>query len=129
MANTFLNLYKGNPTAGGTDGTAISTGDNTAPLTFTLDAAQNEVQSATIAIRCESGYETYSDTTISFVSDTANHWTLSKDQMNWYNSITFTDTIPTSNVTFYVKATSSDSELPSNDDSVKIRVATKIAKV
>ena len=45
MANIFLNLYKGNPTAGGTDGTAISTGDNIAPLTFTLDAAQNEVQS------------------------------------------------------------------------------------
>ena len=27
MANKYINLYTGNPTAGGTDGTVVSTGD------------------------------------------------------------------------------------------------------
>lgn len=129
MANAFFNLYKGAPTAGGTDGTAISTGDNTAPLTFTLDATQNESASETLAVRCESGYETCADAVITFVGDTNNHWQISKDGENWNDSITFTDKIEQSNLIFYVKASADSSENPSNDTSVKIRVSTKIAAV
>lgn len=127
--NAFLNIYMNAPTEGGTDGTAVSTGDMTAPLSFTLDATQNEVASDTIAVRCESGYQTSSDTVISVVSDTSNFWALSLDGANWSTSVTFTDTIVTTNHIFYVKASSSDSELPHNDTSVKLRVQTVIAAV
>ena len=125
--NSFLNLYKNNPTAGGTDGTVVSNGDNSAPLTFILDATLNETQSDTIALRCESGYQTATDVTISAASDTNNHWAFSLDGNNWSDSITITDTITTTNKLFYVQANSSNSELPQNDDSVKIRVQTKIS--
>ena len=40
MANHYMNLYMGNPTAGGTDGTIVSLdGSQTSPVMFTLDAA------------------------------------------------------------------------------------------
>ena len=127
--NSFLNLYKNNPTAGGTDGTVVSTGDNTAPITFTLDATLNETQSDTLAVRCEQGYQTFSDTAIFFTSDTSNHWSLSLDGSNWSSSITIASTISTVNSNFYVKANSSSSESPQNDSSVKLRVQTKISAV
>lgn len=129
MANAWLNLYKGSPTSGSTDGIAVSTGDNSAPLTFTLDAALNEVASDTVALRCESGFETASDTSVTIMSDTSNHWALSLDGSNWNNSIVITDTVVATNTTFFVKAGASSSENPSNDSSVKIRVRTKIAAV
>jgi hypothetical protein len=129
LANAWLNLYKGNPSSGGTDGTAISTGDNTAPITFTLDASINEIQSDTLAVRCEQGYCTSTDTTISVASDTGNHWSLSLDGTNWSTSITIANTISTVNSNFYVKAGATSSEYPSNDTNTKIRVQTKIAAV
>ena len=126
MANQWLNLYKGSPTSGGTDGTAISTGDNTAPLTFTLDASINDAQSDTVALRCESGFFTSTDTTISAASDTGEHWAFSLDGTNWSSSVTIANSISTVNSNFYVKANASSSETPKNDSGVKIRVQTKI---
>ena len=127
MANSWLNLYKGSPTSGGTDGIAVSTGDNSAPLTFTLDAALNEVASDTVALRCETGFKTASDTSVTIMSDTANHWALSLDGTNWSSSITIASSISTVNSNFYVKAGATSSETPKNDYGVKIRVQTKIA--
>lgn len=129
MANQWLNLYKNNPTSGGTDGTAVSTGDNTAPVTFTLDASINDVQSDTVALRCEQGYCTATDTTVSIMSDTANHWALSLDGTNWSDTIIIGSTISTVNSNFYVRANASSSETPQNDTGVKIRVQTKISAV
>lgn len=129
MANAWLNLYKGSPTSGGTDGSPVSTGDNSSPLTFTLDAALNEVASDTVALRCETGFKTVSDTSVTIMSDTANHWALSLDGTNWSTSVTITDTVVATNTTFFVRAGASSSENPSNDSSVKIRVRTKIAAV
>ena len=129
MANAYLNAYMNNPTAGGTDGTIISTGDNSAPLTFILDASENEVSSQTVALRCETGYQTITDITISIVSDTSNHWALSLNGTNWSNSVTITDTVVNSNVTFIAKASATDTEELGNDSSVKINVRTKIAAV
>lgn len=128
VANAYLNAYTG-ATAGGTDGSLISTGDGSAPLTFTLDASKNEVASDTVALRCEQGYQTIFDTTLTVVSDTANHWALSLDGTNWSNSIVITDTIVNTNTTFFAKASAVDTESPSNDTSVKINYQTKIAAV
>ena len=129
MANPYLNLYRNNPTAGGTDGTALSTGDMTSPLTFILDASISESASDTLAIRCESGFQTCSDTLITDANDTSNHWTYSLDGTNWADSIVITDTIVATNFLFFVNATSSSSENPVNDTSTKIAVTTLIAAV
>ena len=45
MSNPYINVYKNNPTAGGTDGTAISTSDTfTEPLTVTLGNCYCEIR-------------------------------------------------------------------------------------
>lgn len=129
MANAYINLYKDSPTAGGTDGTQISLdGTQTQPLTFSLDASQNENKTAAVAIRCESGYQTSGYTTISFTGTTAAKWSLSDSQNGTYAStLTLTNTINATNTLFYVKAASASSESPGNDTSVSmIAVATVI---
>ena len=126
MANAYLNLYMGDPTEGDTDGTIVSTNDGGTPVSFTLNAAENEVKTQTLAVRCEEGYQTVGDTTISIVNDTNSRWSLSLDDEEWSSSVTITDTIYGENVTFYVRASSSSLESPSNDTSVKIRVSTQI---
>lgn len=122
MASTYLNIYMNNPTAGGTDGTAISTGDYTAPFTFILDAAQSETKTATLAIRTGAGYQTSGNTVISDSNDTADKWKLSLDGTTWSDTIVFSDTITATNTTFQVKASSDDSEAPQTDRSAKLNV-------
>ncbi|MBR1806330.1 MAG: hypothetical protein IJ774_08105, partial [Selenomonadaceae bacterium] len=56
-ATDYINLYMNNPTAGMTDGTAVSTeGTFLAPISFTLDASENEEKTLPLAIRTETGY-------------------------------------------------------------------------
>ena len=67
MANAYINLYTGNPTAAGTDGTAVSTGDTEAsPVSVTLNASNAETAIIKCALRCESGYKTSGNTVITF---------------------------------------------------------------
>ena len=130
MANPYINVYMNNPTAGGTDGTAVSIdGDNTAPITFTLDASQNESKTQTLAIRTGTGYTTSGDTVISDSGDTNDRWKLSLDGTNWADSITITTAITATNTIFYVKASAADTESPQTDRSVKINVQTTITAV
>lgn len=131
MANTYINLYKNNPTAGGTDGTAISTdGEYTSPLTVTLDASLAESKKVKLAIRTESGYQTTGDTTISDYGDTTDKWKLSLTEDGAYSdSITITDTITTTNTIFWVEASSTTTEKPRIDSSVSLRVTTTIEAV
>lgn len=70
MANEYINIYKNNPTTGLTDGTAVSTGGTfTSPISFRLDASQDEEQTVKLGIRTESGYIA-NDVTISDQNDT-----------------------------------------------------------
>lgn len=129
--NSYINIYTDSPTAGGTDGTAISTdGASTNPLTVELDATTNESKIVTCAVRCEAGYKTKTDTTISFSGETKNKWGICATQDGTYaDSLTITDTIEQKNILFYVKASSSIDEDPANDTSVTIKLATKIAAI
>lgn len=129
MANPYLNLYNNNPTAGGTDGTAVSTGDYSNSISFNLDASVSETKVQTLAIRTESGYMAASGTTISDVGDTDDFWKLSLDNVNWSDTIVFSDTITATNTLFYIKATSATSENPSRDRGVKFRVVADIEAV
>ena len=130
MANPYINIYKNNPTAGGTDGTAVSTGgDFTAPLTFTLDASQNEEQVQKCAIRTESGYVTSGLVTISDDSDTNDRLKLSTSENGTFSDSISLNQITATNTIFYVKASSADTENPQTDRTVSLKVNCVIASV
>ena len=133
MANPYINLYMNNPTSSFTNGTIISTdGTYTSPLSITLDASISETKIVTLGIRTESGYETYGGTTIATSGDTGDHWKLKLENAaegwteGWADSITFTDTITTTNTLFYAKVSSETSEQPQNDRSVSLQVTATI---
>ena len=138
MANKYINIYAGNPTSGGTDGTQVSTdGANTSPITVTLDASKAESAKIKCAIRCETGYNVVGDVSIAPTGTNAAKWAVA------YDSTATADTAPddskfgatatisnvaVTNVIFWVKATSSTDEDPSNDTTVKILATGKIGK-
>ncbi|MBR0288997.1 MAG: hypothetical protein IJQ82_08470 [Selenomonadaceae bacterium] len=131
MANPYINLYMNSPTEGDTDGTVVSSGgDFTAPISFVLDASQNENGVQKCAIRTESGFTTTGTTTISDNNDTNDRLKLC-----WTENGTFSDSISTNeaitnaNKTFYVKASSASSESPQTDRSIKLKVNCVIASV
>ena len=131
MANNFINVYTGNPTEGGTDGTIISTdGAQTAPLVVSLDASIEETKKTKLAVRCESGYQTTAGTIIQDNGDTNDHWKLSLTENGTYtDSIVFSNGIDTGNAIFYAQASSSSLESPSRDTSVSLRVNATIEAV
>lgn len=131
MANAYINIYKNNPTAGGTDGTAVSTdGAYTSPVTVTLDAAQSESKKVKLAIRCETGYNTSGNTVISDNGDTNDRWKLCLTENGTYtDSITISSTIDDTNTIFYAQASSVSTETPATDRTVSLRVATTILAV
>ena len=131
MANSYINAYINNPTAGGTDGTAVSTdGAFTAPISFVLDASQNESQTQKLALRTEQGYITTGEVVISDQNDTND-----RVKLSWTENGTFADSISTANsissvnTIFYVKASSADTENPQTDRSVSLKVKCAIASV
>lgn len=128
MANAFINAYMGNPTEGGTDGTAISTdGAQTAPLVVNLDASQNEVKKIKLGLRCESGYTTSGNTTIQDNNDTNDRWKFSLTENGTYSdTITIASTISSVNTIFWAQASSSSLESPTRDTTVSLRVSTII---
>ena len=61
----FINIYQDNPTAGAQDGTKVSTGGTfESPISFNLNAEENEVAVITLAVRTEAGYKTKGTTVI-----------------------------------------------------------------
>lgn len=128
MSNPYINLYKGNPTAGETDGTAISTdGEYTSPLSITLDASQNETKKEKLAVRCESGYQTDGNTVIEDSNDTNDRWKFSLLEDGVYSdAITIGGVIDTVNTVFWVQASADSLESPQRDQSVGIKLTTVI---
>lgn len=125
-----LRIYMNNPTAGGVDGTEISSGDDTLPLSITLDASQAETKAEKCAVRCDSGYLIEGDTDIYFEGTNAAKWQVAADNnyanaetaLNmavWSSTLTIANVAATNKI-FWVKATSSTDENPQNDRSVKI---------
>ena len=125
-----LHLYMNNPTADEIDGTEISSGDDTLPLSVTLDASQSEAKAMKVAVRCDSGYLIDGDTSIYFEGTNASKWKVSADDDYadaataftygvWENSLTLANVADT-NVVFWVKATSTSGEDPQNDRSVDL---------
>lgn len=129
MANAYINIYKGNPTAGATDGDIVSTGGaNTSPIEFTLDASQNQSKKAKLAIRTESGY-TASDVIIQDNNDINDRLKLCLTENGTYADSISVGNVSTVNTIFYAQASSSSLEAPQTDTSANFMVSCMITAV
>lgn len=148
----LIKLYNGSVTAGGTNGDEVSEGSLSNPVQFTLNAAKNEEACQKVAIRCQNGYQTYGNTTITAYhynvenkvweptgGDVAK-WKFAKDNAyadaatalssaTWSNKLTISDVITDKNTVFWVKAGSSSAEVPQNDTDESIHIEAVIEAV
>lgn len=130
MAAKHMHFYMNNPTAGGVDGTQISSGDETLPLSVVLDASKAETKAMKVAIRCDTGFLIEGDTKIYFEGTNASKWQVAADNnysdattaLNmalWESTLTLSGVSATNSI-FWVKASSSTDEDPQNDRTVDI---------
>ena len=129
MANAYINLYTNNPTAGATDGTAVSTGgDFTAPISFKLDASENEEKTLPLAIRTETGYVA-TEVTIADQNDTNDRLKLCLTENGTFADSISIGSVSAVNTIFYAKASSADTENPQTDRTASFKVSGVIASV
>lgn len=137
-----INIFKGNVTAGLTDGTVVSRGNGSTPITTNaLDAiGLDESDPIKLAIRCDAGFKTDGNTTISFIAypglgevDTSDRWAIAPDAggshgawSDWNGQLVIADPIGDVNKIFWVKARSKENEEVANDPLVNIKVQTVI---
>ncbi len=128
-ASDYINIYTNNPTAGATDGTAVSqNGTFTAPINFTLDASENESQIAKLGIRTETGF-TASDVIIQDNNDTNDRLKLCLTQNGTFADSISVGSVSAVNTIFYARASSVDTENPQTDRSASFKVSGMIASV
>lgn len=125
-------IYGGNPTAGGTNGTMISEGSQTNPVTATITVTPStggESSPIKLAIRCDTGYRTVAgqDTTITPTGATADQWALAPDNAGapgtwgaWGAALTISAQIAATNHIFWAKARASQTDTPYNDTAVTL---------
>lgn len=127
---SLIKCYKDNPTAGQTNGVLVSSGTGLSPITTgVLRADLNEVSAnIKLAVRCDSGYETSGNTTISLVGNTANKWALAPDSSgnpgtwkNYGESLVITSKVGATNTIFWARAKATDDELPIKDTTVSVK--------
>ncbi|AZV56080.1 hypothetical protein [Clostridium sp. AWRP] len=137
MAN-LIHVYQGSVTSGGTDGTQVSEGTETAPIIVgPLNATNNEESSAIkLAIRCDAGYNSSGNAVITPTGTTADKWALAPDNAGvagsfgtYGSALTISSVIGTTNTLFWVKAKASNTETPANDTSVDLVVNATINAV
>ena len=137
MANKYINIYAGNPTAGGTDGTAVSTGDTEAsPVSVTLNASNAETAIVKCALRCNSGYNTSGNTVITFTGISTAKWQVAADNnyadataaaaATFASTLTISTSIAATNTIVWLKALSSTDESPANDTTADLQVDTTV---
>ena len=127
----FIKLYNNNPTDSGVDGNVVSEGGvGTNPIAVSLDGSISESTTVKLALRCDSGYQTRGNTTITAIGTTANYWTFCATADGTFAStLTISDTIGATNKCFYAKASSSTEETPAIDTSVSVQVVAKVEVV
>ncbi len=133
----YIHIYQGDVTSGGADGTLVSEGAGDAPITIgPLKASVNEVSDPVkLAIRCDTGYITSGDVTITPDGYSADKWALAPDSSGsagtfgaYGAALTISSAIDATNTLFWVKAKAANDEPnPANDISVNLAVAAVIA--
>jgi hypothetical protein len=142
MAESKIKIYKGNPTAGGTDGTLVSSGTGLNPIesgAIKVPAAGYQEGSwIKLAVRCDNGYETVEDSArharISIVDSAGvTLWQLAPDNngqpgtaKDWGEPLDFLTKLGATNTIFWARARVAHTEEPANDESVDIQVAATI---
>ena len=142
MAESKIKIYKDNPTAGGTDGTLVSSGTGLDPIesgAIKVPAAGYQEGSwIKLAVRCDAGYETVEDSSrharISIVdSSKVTMWQLAPDNNgqpgtaeDWGEPLDILTKIGATNTIFWARARVAHTEEPANDKSVYIQVAATI---
>jgi hypothetical protein len=130
----YIHMYT-SPTAGGTDGVQVSEGTGAAPVTTAfLNASANEVGTPIkLALRCDAGYQTNGNTTITPTGTFAAKWNLAPDNAGSAGAfgadgavLTITSTIGATNVIFWARAKATNDENPINDSSVDLVVSAMI---
>jgi hypothetical protein len=137
-----IKIYKNNPTAGGTDGTLVSSGTGLNPIesgAIKVPAAGYQEGSwIKLAVRCDTGYETVEDSSrharISIVdSAKVTMWQLAPDNSgqpgtaeDWGEPLDILTKIGATNTIFWARARVASTEEPSNDESVDIQVTATI---
>ena len=131
MSNQYINIYKGNPTAGAVDGTAVSTdGTFTAPVSVVLDVASSEAQSIKLAIRSEAGCKTQGDTIIRAAGASSNRWQFCSTENGTYDyTLTISSEITATNTVFYARVIKEPGESLNIDRSVCINVQTVLIPI
>lgn len=131
MANPYINIYNNNPTAGATDGTAVTTdGSYGNAVRVELNAAQSESKIVKLAVRTVTGF--YADNvyiTSETTGDVPQKWSFGldpEDPTSFGTDLLLADAVNDTNTIFYAKATSSSSELPSTDTSEKLKLTATI---
>lgn len=128
---SLIKIYKDSPTSGQTDGTLVSSGTGLNPIsTGVLRADLNEVSTdIKLAVRCDAGYETSGNTTISLTGTTSSKWALAPDNSGsagtwgaYGDSLTISAKVGATNTIFWARAKATDDELPVKDTSVKVKV-------
>ena len=128
-ATDYINLYMNNPTAGTTDGTAVSTeGTFLAPISFTLDASENESKTVKLAVRTEAGYIA-SGVSIADQNDTNDRLKLCLTENGTFTDSISIGSVSAVNTVFYAKASSADTENPQTDRTASFKVTAVIASV
>ena len=137
-----IKIYKNNPTAGGTDGTLVSSGTGLNPIESGAikvpESGYAEGNWIKLAVRCDTGYETVEDSSrharIS-IEDSAGVtlWQLAPDNAgsagtpeDWGDPLDFLTKIGDTNTIFWARARVASTEEPANDESVDIQVAATI---
>ena len=124
--NTLIKLYQ-NATAGAQDGDEVSISNTfTAPIQFRLDAAVNETKTTPIGIRTATGYQTVNDVVISIIDDSASRFSLCTSQNGTFSTSITMSGITDTNKIFFVKATSSDSDYPTVNRDISVKVYSAI---
>lgn len=128
-ASDYLNIYMNNPTAGATDGTAVSmNGDLTAPISFRLDASENESQTVKLGVRTEQGYIA-SGVSIADQNDTNDRLKLCLTEDGTFTDSISIGSVSAVNTIFYARASSADTENPQTDRTASFKVSGVIASV
>ena len=128
-ASDYINVYKNNPTAGATDGTAVSQGGTfLSPIDFTLDASENESKTVKLGIRTESGYVA-SGLSIADQNDTNDRLKLCLTENGTFADTLSIGSVSAVNTIFYARASSADTENPQTDRTASFKVSGVIASV
>ena len=126
MQKVYFKLYK-------EDGSAISNGDMSNPLSVLLNASENEEAVLTTKLKPEEGYKLNNvEVKVGHEGDEgfveAEKYFVSLDNSTWTKSVVIDEEV-TEEATIYVKVVSSDDEEPGKDETEKINIKASVQVV